>query len=214
MIDAIATMESAESGEPASQFPTLPHIRVGRVAVEQRTAGSSADMATIKRLYRDAVSVAGSLVGQRADRGEARRHRGADDDRRSRAGRGREPDGAARADRAQELRQLHVHAHGERLDPDDGSGARPRRRGAAAARIRTRRADARHREGTDAARDPQQARRADRRRVRHHEAPHGGRRRDAAPNTRRARRWRPSSPSSITCGSMDPVIRMACRAAA
>jgi putative nucleotidyltransferase with HDIG domain len=39
----------------------LPHIRVGRVSVEQRVEGSLADMATIKRLYNDAVSVAGSV---------------------------------------------------------------------------------------------------------------------------------------------------------
>ena len=36
--------------------------------------------------------------------------------------------GAPGADDAQELRQLHVHAHGERVDPDDGPGARPRHR--------------------------------------------------------------------------------------
>jgi putative nucleotidyltransferase with HDIG domain len=38
-----------------------PHIRIGRVSVEQRVEGSLADMATIKRLYNDAVSVAGSV---------------------------------------------------------------------------------------------------------------------------------------------------------
>ena len=42
-------------------MPPQPHIRVGRVSVEQRVEGSLADMATIKRLYNDAVSVAGSV---------------------------------------------------------------------------------------------------------------------------------------------------------
>jgi len=39
----------------------MPHIRVGRVTVEQRVEGSLTDMATIKRLYSDAVSVAGAV---------------------------------------------------------------------------------------------------------------------------------------------------------
>ena len=39
----------------------MPHIRVGRVTIEQRVEGSLTDMATIKRLYSDAVSVAGDV---------------------------------------------------------------------------------------------------------------------------------------------------------
>jgi putative nucleotidyltransferase with HDIG domain len=42
-------------------IPPLAHIRVGRVTVEHRVEGSLADMATIKRLYNDAVSVAGAV---------------------------------------------------------------------------------------------------------------------------------------------------------
>ena len=41
----------------------MPHIRVGRVTVEQRVEGSLTDMATIKRLYSDAVSVAATTSG-------------------------------------------------------------------------------------------------------------------------------------------------------
>ena len=63
-------------------------------------------------------------------------------------------------------------------------GARHRR--PAAARVRPRRADARHRQGADAARDPEQARQADRRRVRDHEAPRRRRRRDSAADARHA----------------------------
>ena len=161
-------------------------------ASKPRVEGSVADMATMQRLYSEAVSAAGARLGIGADRGPARRHRGADDDRRPRAGGRAEPHRAPRADDAQELRQLHVHAHGERVDPDDGPGARPGHRRPAAARVRAGRADARHRQGAHADRDPQQARQADRRRVRDHEAPHRGRRRDPARDARhphaRARR--------------------------
>jgi len=41
--------------------PTWPHIRVGRVNVERRVEGNLSDMATIKHLYNEAVSVAGNL---------------------------------------------------------------------------------------------------------------------------------------------------------
>jgi len=42
-------------------FPTWPHIRIGRVSTEKRSDCRPKDMATIKRLYNDAASVAGSL---------------------------------------------------------------------------------------------------------------------------------------------------------
>jgi putative nucleotidyltransferase with HDIG domain len=55
-VDAVTTLEAnPDGGLPA--FPALPHIRVGRITVEERV-DSSADMATFKRLYNDAVSVA------------------------------------------------------------------------------------------------------------------------------------------------------------
>ena len=59
LVQTLASMEArrTEDGEPP--FPTLPHIRVGRIEIEQRVEGSLADMATIRRLYTDAVSVAG-----------------------------------------------------------------------------------------------------------------------------------------------------------
>jgi len=60
-IAVIVAMESAGTSDQQNPFPAQPHIRVGRVAVEQRTSGSLTDMATIKRLYREAVSVAGRL---------------------------------------------------------------------------------------------------------------------------------------------------------
>ncbi len=39
----------------------LTHIRVGRVAVEQRVDADAGDMATIRRMYTEAVSIAGSV---------------------------------------------------------------------------------------------------------------------------------------------------------
>ena len=62
-IDAIGRIEprTAADRDTADAFPAIPHIRVGRVTVEQHIEGSLTDMATIKRLYSDAVSVAGAV---------------------------------------------------------------------------------------------------------------------------------------------------------
>jgi len=63
-IEAVTNVERQEptaDEDEADVLPSFPHIRVGRVTVEQRVEGNLADMATIKRLYNDAVSVAGSL---------------------------------------------------------------------------------------------------------------------------------------------------------
>jgi len=62
-IEAVTTIEGrpAMPGSEAPEFPPIPHIRVGRVSVDQRVEGSLTDMATIKRLYQDAVSVAGDV---------------------------------------------------------------------------------------------------------------------------------------------------------
>jgi len=62
-IEAVTDVERQDaSGEKdEATFPSFAHIRVGRVTVDQRVEGNLADMATIKRLYNDAVSVAGSL---------------------------------------------------------------------------------------------------------------------------------------------------------
>jgi putative nucleotidyltransferase with HDIG domain len=62
-IEAITTVDGrpAPAGSATPEFPAIPHIRVGRVSVEQRVEGSLTDMATIKRLYEDAVSAAGDV---------------------------------------------------------------------------------------------------------------------------------------------------------
>jgi putative nucleotidyltransferase with HDIG domain len=59
-IEAVTTIEPRDDEtEPA--LPTLPHVRVGRVTVAQHVEGNLGDIATIKRLYNDAVSVASSV---------------------------------------------------------------------------------------------------------------------------------------------------------
>ena len=60
-LDAISKAEPRTEGREPPPFPTLPHIRVGRVSVEQRSEAHTADMAAIKRLYNDAVNVANSI---------------------------------------------------------------------------------------------------------------------------------------------------------
>ena len=55
------TAIDARDGNAADSFPLMTHIRVGRVTVEQRVDGSLTDMATIKRLYSDAVTAAGDV---------------------------------------------------------------------------------------------------------------------------------------------------------
>ncbi len=58
---AAITAIDTRDGDAADTFPALAHIRVGRVTIEQRVEGSLTDMATIKRLYNDAVSLAGDV---------------------------------------------------------------------------------------------------------------------------------------------------------
>jgi putative nucleotidyltransferase with HDIG domain len=55
-VAAVATLEAA--GDEPPPFPQLAHIRVGRVTVERRVETTSNDVATFKRLYDEAVSVA------------------------------------------------------------------------------------------------------------------------------------------------------------
>src|SRR5499427_3210252 len=58
LIQAVNALERRDSSEEAFEFPQLAHIRVGRVAVEQRVEGNLQDMETIRRLYSSSVDVA------------------------------------------------------------------------------------------------------------------------------------------------------------
>jgi putative nucleotidyltransferase with HDIG domain len=60
-VDAISKIEPRTGNEEAAPFPAQPHIRVGRINIERRIEGNLADMAAIRRLYNDAVSVAGDV---------------------------------------------------------------------------------------------------------------------------------------------------------
>lgn len=61
--DEIAVLAAFVAEAPASDasaeaFPSLPHVRVGRVKVAERVEGAAADMATFRRLYNEAVQSA------------------------------------------------------------------------------------------------------------------------------------------------------------
>ena len=62
-ISALADFVASSAPDEASadSFPTLPHIRVGRVTLGERVDGGTADMAAFRRLYSDAVQSAESL---------------------------------------------------------------------------------------------------------------------------------------------------------
>jgi putative nucleotidyltransferase with HDIG domain len=58
-VDAMTAADAArEGGAPQAALPALPHVRVGRVSIEQRVEGSHTDMATLRKMYDDAVSAA------------------------------------------------------------------------------------------------------------------------------------------------------------
>ena len=61
-VEAVTSLEHLDDTAGAeAALPALPHIRVGRVTVEQRVEANLADMATIKRMYNEAVTVASNL---------------------------------------------------------------------------------------------------------------------------------------------------------
>ncbi len=57
----VQTLGRGDSRDPAAVLARLPHIRVGRLQVEERIEHAFGDVATFRRLYDDAVSVAGTL---------------------------------------------------------------------------------------------------------------------------------------------------------
>jgi putative nucleotidyltransferase with HDIG domain len=50
-----------EPADPLAVLNSLPHIRVGRIQTEEKKEQSAADVATIRRLYSDATSLAGTV---------------------------------------------------------------------------------------------------------------------------------------------------------
>ncbi len=57
LVDAVTTID-VKAGQDPPPFPALKHVRVGRVSVEDRVETDATDMATFRRLYNQAVSVA------------------------------------------------------------------------------------------------------------------------------------------------------------
>jgi hypothetical protein len=143
------------SDEVAAALAKLPHIRVGRLQVEQRVDAAVGDIATIRRLYDDAVSLAGTLWESAKTEGipDADAARGMVDNLAQAVAQNRTALLALTA-----LKNYDNYTHGERVAAHDGSGARPRHRGAAAARVRLVGVDARHRQGPHPHRGAEQAR--------------------------------------------------------
>ena len=162
LIDAVSTLEPRADGEPPA-FPALPHVRVGRITVGQKSEGGANDMATFKRLYTEAVSVAQTIWDSAAHRGPARRHRR----------RATMIDGLAQAVSQNRTALLalttlkdydnYTFTHMVNVSILTMGQARALGiDGPLLARVRARGADARHRQGEDAARSAQQAGQADR----------------------------------------------------
>jgi putative nucleotidyltransferase with HDIG domain len=59
LVQTLGRSDSAK--DPSNALARLPHIRVGRLQVEERVEAGVGDVATFRRLYDDAVSVAGTL---------------------------------------------------------------------------------------------------------------------------------------------------------
>jgi len=57
LVEAVTAME-VKTGEEPPALPALKHVRVGRVTVQDRVESDTADMATFRRMYSQAVTVA------------------------------------------------------------------------------------------------------------------------------------------------------------
>ena len=57
----VTVIARAEGSDAATSLGNLPHIRVGRLEVDEQVSAPSGDIATFRRLYNDAVKVAGDL---------------------------------------------------------------------------------------------------------------------------------------------------------
>src|SRR6195256_852131 len=61
-VEATTALEHHDGADrPETAFTGLPHIRVGRVVVDERSDSELADMATIRRMYSEAVSIASDV---------------------------------------------------------------------------------------------------------------------------------------------------------
>jgi putative nucleotidyltransferase with HDIG domain len=61
IVRLVETVSRSEAGDQTAALSGLPHIRVGRLQVDEQTDASVGDIATFRRLYDDAVKVAEAL---------------------------------------------------------------------------------------------------------------------------------------------------------
>jgi putative nucleotidyltransferase with HDIG domain len=57
----VAVVARGEGSDATASLAHLPHIRVGRLEIEEQVSAANGDIATFRRLYDDAVKVAGDL---------------------------------------------------------------------------------------------------------------------------------------------------------
>ena len=60
LVSTIVTVEPRPDGEPP-QFPRMPHIRAGRITTGEKAESNKSDMATFKRAYSEAVTIAQTI---------------------------------------------------------------------------------------------------------------------------------------------------------
>jgi putative nucleotidyltransferase with HDIG domain len=61
IVRLVETVSRSESGDQTAALSRLPHIRVGRLQVDEQTDAGVGDIATFRKLYGDAVKVAEKL---------------------------------------------------------------------------------------------------------------------------------------------------------
>ena len=61
IVRLVETISRSEAGDQTAALSRLPHIRVGRLQVDEQTEAGAGDIATFRRLYGDAVKVAETL---------------------------------------------------------------------------------------------------------------------------------------------------------
>src|SRR5262249_49392870 len=61
LVQLLGSADIRNWAEGPADHPSFPHIRIGRLQVEGRVESDLGDMATIRRLYTDAVSVASAV---------------------------------------------------------------------------------------------------------------------------------------------------------
>ena len=61
IVRLVETVSRSESGDQTAALSRLPHIRVGRLQVDEQTDAGLGDMATFRKLYDDAVKVAETM---------------------------------------------------------------------------------------------------------------------------------------------------------